>query len=267
MQSFTKVVSLFFGMALVLSTGSVAADAIDDIRKRGVVNVAVSPFVPLTMRDADGNLIGFEIDVAQKIADDLGVKAEFTVYEWEDLIPAVTAGEVDFVAAGMAITPERALSVGFSNPYSDSGITITTNTAITQDVGSLEDLNTKDKVITGVTGTLSAQVAAGLFDQAQLKLFSSVEDAQAAVVSGAAHAYLSDLPTARFLVVEHPDKVDLPLEEPLLGYRTGFAVKPDETRLLNFLNAWIVAHDADKWLSTKHRYWFRSLRWRQKAPE
>ena len=243
------------------------ADALDDIRERGTIRVGVSRFVPLTMEDTDDNLIGFEIDVANKIAEDMGANAQIKVYDWEDIIAAVTQGEIDMIAAGMAITPERALRVAFSNPYSDSGITVTTNTAMTRDVQGLEDLNAKDKIITGVAETLSAQVAAGLFDQAQLQLFTTVAEAQQAVLTGKAHAYVSDVPTARFLVIEHPERVDLPLEEPLVGYRAGFAVQPGEHGLVNFLNAWIVAREADKWLSTTHRYWFRGLRWRQKVPQ
>ena len=261
-----KISALLTLLALSFGSLSASADVLQDILERGTIRVAVAPFVPLTMRDKKGELIGFEIDVANKIAEDMGVKAEFKVYEWEDIIPAVTKGEIDIVAAGMAITPERALQVAFSNPYSDSGITITTNTLMTQDLHSLEDLNTKDKIIAGVAETLSAQVAAGLFDQAQLKLFTTVADAQQAILTDKVHGYVSDVPTARFLVIEHPEKVDLPLEEPLVGYRAGFATKPGEHSLVNFLNAWIVAREADKWLSTNHRYWFRGLRWRQKVP-
>ena len=262
-----KLRAALLSLVLAMCPLVVLADALDGIRERGTIRVGVSPFVPLTLEDADDNLIGFEIDVANKIAEDMGVNAQIKVYDWEDLIPAVTQGEIDMIAAGMAITPERALRVAFSNPYSDSGITITTNTAMTRDVQGLEDLNAKDKIITGVAETLSAKVAAGLFDQAQLQLFTTVAEAQQAVLTGKAHAYVSDVPTARFLVIEHPEKVDLPLEEPLVGYRAGFAVQPGEHGLVNFLNAWIVAREADKWLSTTHRYWFRGLRWRQKVPQ
>jgi len=55
------------------------------------------------LKNKAGELIGFEIEVATKVADDMGVKPEFKVYIWEDIIPALQKGEIDVIADGMAI--------------------------------------------------------------------------------------------------------------------------------------------------------------------
>ena len=68
---------------------------------------------------------------------------------------------------------------------------------------------------------------------------------------------------AQFLVLQHPDVVDLPLAEPLIGSSEALAVKKGEQQMLNFLNAWVTARKSDKWLLTTHDYWFTTLDWLQ----
>ncbi len=113
------------------------ADVLDDILERGTIRVGVAEFVPWTIKTSSGELIGFEIDLARKIASDMNVEPEFKIYEWEKIIPALQQGEIDVIAAGMAITPRRALQVSFSQPVGNSGISLATNTNKTKNVSRL----------------------------------------------------------------------------------------------------------------------------------
>ena len=97
---------LFIGL-LLTATAAASADALDEILERKTIRVGVSEFVPWTVRTETGELIGFEIDIANKIAEDMGVEAEFKVYEWDAIIPALEAGEIDVIAGGMP-TPDLA---------------------------------------------------------------------------------------------------------------------------------------------------------------
>ncbi len=73
--------------------------------------------------------------------------------------------------------------------------------------------------------------------------------------------YLAGMPQPRFLALRHPDKVDFPLESPLLTFKAGMAVNKGEQEWLNFLNSWVTARDADRWLASTYSYWFGSLDW------
>ena len=99
------------------------------------------------------------------------------------------------------------------------------------------------------------------FDKANVKLFTSGDEAGEAVVNGDAHAYLASLTQARFLALNNSDKVDLPVSEPLLASREALAVKKGEQQLLNFLNAWVTSRTADRWIATTRDYWFETLEW------
>jgi len=160
---------MFFQAAMVLLmflSVEVQADTLDDIIERGTLRVGVSLFEPWTMKDKSGKLSGYEIDVTKKVAHDLDVKPEFIVYEWEDIMLALKKGEIDIIAGGMAITPARALKINFSNPYADSGISLATNSKMTRNIKSLEELNQKDIIISGVSGSISYELATRLFKKA-----------------------------------------------------------------------------------------------------
>jgi polar amino acid transport system substrate-binding protein len=262
-----KRILWLFIAALILVVANVQADVLKDIQKRGTLRVGVSLFEPWTIRDEAGGLSGFEIDVADKLAGDMGVKPEYRIYLWEDIIPAVMKGEIDIIAGGMAITPERALKINFSQPYADSGISLVTNTGKTRDIKRLEELNQKTITIAVVSKTAGNELAPRLFNKSTIKVFATAKEAKQAVLNGEVHAWLASMPQPEFLALEYPDKVDLPLAKPLLPYKAGFGVKKGEQEWLNFLNAWVTARQADMWLSATHKYWFDSLKWRKESKQ
>ena len=248
-------------LPLLLVCVPATADVLDEILERKTLRVGVAEFAPWTVRTESGKLIGFEIDVANKIATDMGVTADFEVYEWDELIGALEKGEIDVIAGGMAITPERALRVNFSRPLARSGVGLATNTQLTQDIQTLEELNDPDVVITTVADTMAHNVSKTLFDRANVNVFPAAGPAEKEVVEGRAHAYLAGMPEARFLVLKNPGALDLPLNEPLLASSEALAVKKGEQQLLNFLDAWVTARQTDKWLATSREYWFGTLEW------
>jgi len=254
----TAVLLLFFCTA-------VSADVLEDILERGSIRVGVAEFVPWTLKNKSGELIGYEIEVARKIAGDMGVKPEFKVYVWEDIIPALEKGEIDVIAGGMAITPARALRVNFSRPLATSGVGLATHTKMTRDIESLLQLDAPDTVAVAVKDTFSASAAETIFNHAEIRVFAGRDEAEAEILEGRAQVYLASMPEVQFLVLKHADIVDLPIAEPLIANSEALAVKKGEQQLLNFLDAWVTARQSDKWLTTTRDYWFTTLDWTKDA--
>jgi len=237
------------------------AGAMDDILERGTLRVGVAEFVPWAMPAKRGGHVGHDVDLGVKIAKDMGVRAEFKVYEWKDIIPALESGEVDMIAAGIVVTPQRALRITFTDPIALSGAGMATNTHMTQDVENLQQLNDPDIVIATITDTFSEGVARSIFDKAEIHSHGNKDDAEKEILEGRAHAYISSEPAVQFLVMNNTDAIDVPLSDPLVGWAEALAVQKGEQELLNFLNAWITAHKADRWLDVTRDYWFESLDW------
>jgi len=258
-----KLVRFFqlFVVMLALLSGNAPADTLDDIIRNGTVKVGVSLFTPWTMQDASKQLSGFEIDVANKLAQDIGVKAKFSVYEWDQIIDALNNGEIDVIAGGMSITPARALKVNFSRPYADSGLSLIAHTAKTQNIDTLEKANQPEVSFAVVEGTVSHELVSSLFNNATIKSYKTAEEASQALIAGDVHALVASSPQPELLALAHPQLLDLPLDKPLVTYKSGLAVQKGQPEWLNFLDAWVTARSADKWLSATHDHWFESLEW------
>ena len=249
-------------LLLTLAVPTLAdADVLNDILDRGTIRIGVAEFAPWTIKTKSGDLIGFEIEVARKIASDMNVKPEFIVYEWEKIIPALQQGEIDVIAAGMAITPGRALQVNFSQPLAQTGIGLATNMEKTKNVSALRHLNDSRIVISVVADTLAQSVARTFFENAEINVYPTSNLAEDAILSGRAHAYVATVPEVNFLALQNARKVDLPIAEPLIASSEALAVMKGEQEFLNFLNAWVVARQTDKWLGTTRDYWFKTIDW------
>jgi polar amino acid transport system substrate-binding protein len=256
-----RTLKFLFLLLSFFFTGAASADAFHEILDRGTIRVGVAEFAPWTIKTGSGELIGFEIEVANKLAKDMEVKADFKVYEWDDLIPALRKGEIDIIAAGMAITPARALQVEFTRPTATSGIGIATNIEMTKNIKTLAELNSSKIAVAAVTGTMSYSVADMFFDRANVKAFATPAQAEKEVLEGRAHVYLAGMPAARYLAVKDSDKIDCPLDKPLLAHSEAMAVRRGEHSLMNYLNAWITAKQSDQWMGTIRSYWFEKMSW------
>ena len=256
---------IFFIVGIIQSASANEAashSSFNKIRESGILRIGVSPFTPWVFKGKSGKLVGFEIDVAKKLAKDMGVTPKFISYDWEKLIPSLNEGKIDVIIAGMAITPQRALKVNFSLPYATSGISLATNIERTKHIKSVEELNQPGIKIGVISATVSEGLAKRIFNKAMIRPFKKSKDAESAIVTGKIHAYLEAKPIPRFIALDHPTKVDVPLSEPLLATKAGFAINKGDPDFLNFLNSWVIARETDTWLPSTHDYWFKSLKWK-----
>lgn len=106
-------------LALVPAALSAGATSVAEVKKKGVLVLGTDPtFPPFEFKGPDGEVQGFEIDLARAVARDLGVRLEIRAVGFGALMPqAVTSGRVDFALSAITITPERAKVVTFSQPY------------------------------------------------------------------------------------------------------------------------------------------------------
>jgi len=258
----TRLLPLVVTALGLLSLASASAGTLQQVLSRGDLRVGVTLATPWAIRDDSGDLSGFEIDVARKLAADMDVMIEFLRYDYDELIRALEAGEIDLIASGLTISPERALHVNFSRPYAISGIGIATNFATTASVENLEQLNDPRYTIAAIADSVAAQLATRIFPNARLETYRSETAASEALIAGDVDIYLDEEPIPSFLALEYPPVIDVPVNRPLLETRSGFAVTKGDPDFIAFLNAWIEAREADTWLPTTHQYWFKTLQWR-----
>ncbi len=251
-------ISLIFASCI-----SVAAteSTLETILKRGVIRVGMSTFVPWAMKDKQGNLVGFEIDVARQLAKDMGVKVEFVPTAWSGIIPALLTGKFDVIIGGMGSTPQRNMKVNFTIPYDYSGMSMVAHKKKAKGFSSLEDFNKKDVIIAVRMGTTAEQAARKYMPKASFKAFENENQALQELNLGRVHAVVSSAPMPRFHALKYPDKLFVPLKENFTREPIGFALRKGDVDTLNFFDNWIRSKRENGFLKERSAYWFQSKDW------
>ncbi len=225
---------------------------IETIKKRGVMRVGMSTFVPWAMRNKSGNLIGFEIDVATKVAKDFGVEVEFVPTAWAGIIPALLAGKFDAIIGGMSITAQRNLTVNFTAPYAHSGTGIMANKKLAADLKWPEGYNSASVTFTCRRGATPCGDIRKMFPKATLRQFDDQAQTTQEVLNGNAHAMVSSQPLPAFTIFDNPDVVFAPTKENLTRGNEAFAIRKGDPDALNVLSNWILVNTANGWLKDRH---------------
>lgn len=178
------------GALMLIGVSISTSTAADDL----VVGVDTS-FVPFEFEE-DGEYVGFDIDMWDTIAEDIGVSYELRPMDFNGLIPALQTGNIDAAIAGMTIKAEREEVVDFSYPYYDSGLMLMVRSDNTEIKGP-DDV--KGKTIAVKTGTTGADYAATL-DAEEVKQFPNISDAYLDLRAGRADVAMHDTPNVLYYI-------------------------------------------------------------------
>jgi polar amino acid transport system substrate-binding protein len=238
---------------------------VERILQRGVLRVGMSTFVPWAMKDKKGELVGFEIDVARRLAEDMGVEVAFVPTKWDGIITSLLAGKFDVIIGGMGITPKRSLKVNFTIPYDYTGMSLVAHKEPAKGFDSLEDFNRPDVVLVARLGATPVAAARKHMPKAEIRQFDDESQAIQELLNGKAHALVASAPLPAFQAVKHPDKLFLPLEGTFTREPIGFAVTKGDFDTVNFLNGWITVVEAEGWLKERKHYWFETKDWQDQV--
>jgi len=271
MKTFSFIINtlIIAVVALVLAacgnnTGSiekVAESTIEQVQKRGILRVGMSTFVPWAMKGKTGKLIGFEIDVATRLAQDMGVTVEFVPTKWSGIIPALSTGKFDVIIGGMGILPSRNLKVNFSIPYDYTGMSMVAHKKVAAGFGDLQDFNRSDVVIAARLGSTAVTASKKYLPKAQLRLFDDESQAYQELLNGRVHAVVGSATTPAFQALKYSEKLFLPLDKTFTKEPIGFAVRKGDFDTLNYFDNWIGYVGSEGWLDERKNYWFRTKDW------
>ncbi|MFA5614283.1 MAG: ABC transporter substrate-binding protein [Methanoculleus sp.] len=214
-------------------------------------------YMPFSYIDKDGKAQGFDVDSMRWIAEKKGVTVEFKAVDWDSIIPALQAGKIDMVYAGMSITPLRQEQVNFSNPY----WTVVQDVAVREDSDITMDDIRAGKVVLGAqrgcTGALwieEALVDTGLMPAENLKLYKdtplAVEDLKAGRVDAVMYDDVSLNDIIKGLPVKIIGSVETQEQESF-----GIAIRKEDTALLEFMNEALAELKVDPyWEELKEKH-------------
>ncbi len=234
---------------------------LEQILQRGVLKVGMDTFVPWAMKDKNGELIGFEIDVATRLAEDMGVKVQFVPTQWDGIISALQTGKFDVIIGGMGIVPKRNIKVNFSIPYDYSGMSLVAHKELAKGFSTIADFNRPEVILAAKIGATPVMAARKFMPKAQLKQFNAEAQVYQELLNGRVHAVVASAPTPAFYALKYPDKLFLPLKETFTREPIGFAVRKGDVDTLNFFDNWIRVVESEGWLAERKHYWFETREW------
>jgi len=238
----------------------VSESTIEQIIKRGTIKVGMDVFVPWAMKDKKGELIGFEIDVAKKLAEDMGVKLEFVPTKWSGIIPSLVAGKFDVIIGGMTVTPKRNMKINFTNPYYYTSQGLLASLKLTEGF-SITDFNDPKVTIAARLGSTGAVAAKTNFPKAQLRFFDDEPAAVQEVRNGRVHAMVGGQPLPAHIASESPETLKA-YSEQLMKEPICFGIRKGDVDTLNFFNNWIEIVRSKGWIQDRYKYWFEGTEWR-----
>ncbi len=209
-------------------------------------------YPPFEYVDESGNIVGFDVDLINALAERAGFDVELVNTKWDGIFAALAAGEFDVVCSAVTITDERKQIVDFTDPYFNAGQSIAV-LASNDEIKSVEDLKGKRiGVQLGTTGDIEASKIEG----AEVKRYEEITLAFQALANGDVDAVVNDTPTSAAIIKANPEINAKIVGEPFTNEFYGIAVNKNKPEIRDALNKALAEIKADGTYDKIYQKWF-----------
>ena len=252
----SRIVSGLFSIVLMLIISPhTEARQIAEIQANGVLRVGTSgDYQPFSLcLKGPASCQGFDIDLAQRMAQDLDVELQFVRFQWPELLKDLRAGKFDIAMSGVTIRPDRALQATFSRPYTSfQSVVVVADPAR---LPTLRAINRPEVRLVVNAGGHLERVAQTLFPSANLIPTSNNLALPQFILEGQAEALLTDSREAPSFLAAHPTLHALP------GFgrdRKAYLLRSADVMLRSWIDTWLAEREADGFLAQAREHWFGS---------
>ncbi len=247
---------------MTLSAGVALSGALDDIQKRGTLRVGMEPgYMPFELTNKKGEIIGFDVDMAQRMAKAMGVKLELVSTAWDGIIPALLTQKFDVIMSGMTLTQQRNLSINFATPYILIGQTVLLNKKFEGEVKSYKDLNDPKYTVASKLGTTGEQATKRMIPNAKYISYETEQEGVIEVVNGKIDAFIYDMPFNAIAVAQKGQGKIVHLDEPFTKEPLAWAIRKGDVDFLNWMNNFMAQIKYDGVYDKIYHKWFQDDTW------
>lgn len=253
-----KLKSMFFAAGLALAAllpGASEARSLDEILSSGTLRVGIeTDLAPLGSFDANNEVVGFDVDVAAKLAEMLGVKLEKVNILGPDRIPFVSSGKIDFTLGALTRTSARAKVVDFSVPLHTESLAVLTLGG--KPFKEWKDLDSENVTLVQVRGTTPVEFVQKNLPKAKLLLLDSNADVMRSLAQGRGDAMIEVLDFFNDLRAQF--KADWRvLDTPIEIYYCSIGVAKGNSSLKDWLNVALFELHTSGWVKDTWAKWFK----------
>jgi polar amino acid transport system substrate-binding protein len=257
-------VSKYLGICILVVFVSLPAfsqKVLSAILKRGEIRIGMTGTQPpFTMKAKNGELIGYEVDLATALAKNMGVKLKLVELPFSDLLGALKAGKIDAIMSGMTMTPERNLEVLFAGPYILSGKSILTKSKLINEFSAAANAEKEYKVVT-LKGSTSVEFVKNYMPKQELILVDNYNAGVEMVLNDKADAMVADKPICVVTIMKNQGKDLVTSEKPLTIEPIGMALPSDDPQFLNLVENYISSLELSGTLPLLEKSWFQDGAW------
>ena len=244
-----------------------ASPVIDRILQRGELVVGMAGSMPpLNMTTKEGELIGYEVDLARAMAGAMGVRAKLKVMPFAELLSALQSGKIDLILSNMTITPGRNLKVAFVGPYFTSGKAFLTKIKTIALAGDAADIDGKKTKLVALKGSTSQAFVEKIIPDATLITAKDYDEAVDMVLQDKVHAMVADYPICVVSVFRYPNKGLLSVVTTLTYEPIGVGVPAGDPLLVNWVENFMGIAEKTGLLEALKGKWLLRADWLHRLP-
>lgn len=246
--------SLAFGSALIGLPAIGSARTLDEIVASKKLVIGVNPTLPpLGIFNDKNEIDGFDVDIARKLGELLGVKTEIVQVGSPDRIPFVSSGKIDAVLGAMTITPERQKVIDFTVPLHTEVLGVLTTKA--KPYKDWMELNDPAVRLVEVRGATPVKLVQEKLPKAQLLLLDNYPDAVRAIAQGRADAIIDVMDFMTEHTAKH--KIDWRIvDAPIEVYFCAIGVQKGNDALREKLSAAVKELHKNGFVDERWKKWF-----------
>jgi len=232
--------SIFTLLILINFNSPAFSSVLDEIVQNGILKVGTTGDFPgWSFKNPETNEYeGFDIDVAKKLASDMGVDVEFVPTDWKNLVSGVVSSKYHMTSSA-SITAKRALTAGYTNSYYGTGTVAMTLTKNNSEINNWESID-ESKSIAVTMGTVFENEAKKSFPNSKIIAVEAPAREYQEVLSGRADVSLTSKVDALKLVTLYPELSIVNLDEPKNAKLFAILVPREDQEWINFINHWIA---------------------------
>lgn len=224
-------------------------------------------FPPFATNTTQGKLIGFDIDLAHKLAGALNVRLQIKQMEFAKLLPAIKDGSIDIALSGITMVPRRNLEVAFVGPYALSGQSLLGKEALISTLTSNEKLANSNFKVAALKGRTSEKAARKGMPHVKLTMTDTYDQSLMLLLDGKVKAILADLPFCRVAEVRYPQHNFSSLDDTLTFEPLGIAISGEDHLLHNLVQNFMLIMEESGTLQSMKNQWFKNNSWIQELPD
>ena len=232
-----KILTILF--LFIFATSVQAESKLDAIKKSGELRVGTTgDWDPMSMKDpATNKYKGFDIDVMNELAKDMGVKVKFVPTDWKTIVSGITADRYD-VSTSVTKTPKRAEVAGFTTTYYKYGTVPLVLKKNLKKFPTWSSLNNKNVTIATTLGTSQEEKAKEFFPKSKLKSIEAPARDFQEVLAGRADGNITSSTEANKLVIKYPQLAIVPDGEKNPAFLAMMVAKDDKV-WNDYVSNWI----------------------------